>query len=222
MDGKQDGGLPQGPLDFRLRHVHGGGGLGRFLLPEHQVHEQPDDDAENDRPNGTRRTDLRPQDAGGENDGQDVNGRPRVEKGNGRPQPGATLPDAGEKGQHRAGAYRQDGAGHAGHTIGDYLVGTGTQVFHHRSLGNEYRYGTGDKKSRDQTEQDMLLGIPLGQGQGLDHRMGKTSAVNGQKKKQQEAGDDQRQWFPDALPVDLAGFWLNIVRRNIQCFILTG
>jgi hypothetical protein len=58
--GKQEGGLPQRPVDFRFRHVNGSGNLGFFLLAEHQVHEQPDDDAENNRPHGTRRTDLRP------------------------------------------------------------------------------------------------------------------------------------------------------------------
>jgi hypothetical protein len=89
-------------------------------------------------------------------------------------------------------------------------------------LGHENRYGTGNKKGRHQAEQDMLLGIPFCQGQGLDDRMGKANAVNGKEKKQQETGDDQGQWFPDALPVDLAGFWLDIaIRRTVQGFILT-
>ncbi len=69
----------------------------------------------------------------------------------------------------------------------------------------------------------MFLGIPFCQSQGLDHRLGKPGAVHGQEEEKQKSADDQTQGFPDALPVDLAGFGLDIIIRSIlYCFILTG
>ncbi len=46
----------------------------------------------------------------GVGDGQDVDGGTDKQEGDGRSQPGAALPDAGEQRQDGAGAHRQDEA----------------------------------------------------------------------------------------------------------------
>ncbi|VTR65834.1 hypothetical protein DESC_370203 [Desulfosarcina cetonica] len=203
--GEQEGSLPQGTFHLGRGHVHGRGGLGRLLLAEQQMHEQPDDHTEDDSPHGAGHTDIRPQDACGEDDGQHIDRRTGVEKSDGRSQAGAALPDAGKQRQHRTGTDGQDRAGNAGHPVGEHLAGAGAQVFHHRALGDEDRHPSGNEERRHQAEQDMFLGIPFGQGQGLDHRMAETGVIHGQEEEEQKTADDHGKRFPDRLPVDEAG-----------------
>ncbi len=93
------------------------------------MHEQPDDHTEDDSPHGAGHTDIRPQDACGEDDGQHIDRRTGVEKSDGRSQAGAALPDAGKQRQHRTGTDGQDRAGNAGHPVGEHLAGAGARYF---------------------------------------------------------------------------------------------
>lgn len=72
------------------------------------------------------------------------------------------------------------------------------QVFHHRALGDEDRHPSGNEERRHQAEQDMFLGIPFGQGQGLDHRMAETGVIHGQEEEEQKTADDHASGFQTA------------------------
>ena len=72
------------------------------------MHEQADDDAEGYGPHRPGNAQLRPENAGRENNGQDIDGRPGVEKGGGRAQARSHFVDAGKERQNGAGTDRQD------------------------------------------------------------------------------------------------------------------
>jgi hypothetical protein len=130
-----------------------------------------DDDAEHHRAKGAGNAQLRPEDTRSQHDGQNVDGRSRIEKGRGRAQAGAHAIDTREQGQNGTGADRQNRPGHRSDPIGQHLVGPGAEIFHDRGLADENPYRAGNEKGRHQAQQDMLAGIILQQVEGFPDRI---------------------------------------------------
>ena len=105
--------LPEGTVTLLLvaeKHFLRICGFGALFLQEDQVHQQADDDAEGNRTHGACNAQLPAQHAGGQHDGQHVDGRPGIEEGDGRAEARAAHIDAPEERQDGAGADREDGA----------------------------------------------------------------------------------------------------------------
>ena len=188
-------------FDLLGRHGHLDRELGIFLLAENKGHRGPDDDTQQHRADGPGRTHFRPQDSRRQDDGQDVDGRPGIEEGRSRTEARAHPVDAGEERQDGAGTDGEDGAGDRGHAIGQDFVGLGAQVFHHRGLADEDADRPGDEKGRDQTEQDMLLGIPFDQMEGLEDGIVKTDGTDRQIITGQKNTNYQQEILPLIFPV---------------------
>ena len=154
---------------------------GQFFLEEEEMHEKPDDHAEQDSTHGAGNSHLRTQDAGRKNDGQDIDGRARVEEGDRRSEACPARVDAREKRKHRTGADGQDRARHRGHTVGQHLVRACSEVFEDRGLRHEHADGSRDEEGRNQTKKHVLPGIPANQGQGLEDRSLKARPLDRQK-----------------------------------------
>ena len=131
------------------------------------MHEQADDDTEHDGADGAGDADLQAENTGGEDDGEDIDGRSGVEKGGGGSQAGAHLVDAGKERQDGTGADGQDRSGDGSDAIGEHLVGAGAEVLHNGGLADKNGDGPGDEESRHQAEQDVLTGVPFDQVQGF-------------------------------------------------------
>jgi hypothetical protein len=162
---------------------------------------------------------LRTEDGGGQDDGQDVDGRAGIEKGTCRTEPRPHAVDAGEEGQDGAGADRQDRPGDRGDPVGERLVGLGPEVLHHRRLADENPHRPGNEEGRHQAEQHMLLRVPLDQVQrfpeGVFHPPARLQPVDRQPVAGREDGEDRSERFPFLFPVhsDILGltmaFWRN-------------
>ena len=160
-------------------------------IAEDEMHEETNDDAEHHRADRTGDAEAGTEDARGEDDGQHVDGRARVEERRRRAEPGAALVDAGEERQHRARADRQDGARDGGHRVRHPLAGARAQVAQHRRLADEQPDGPGDEERRHQAEQHVLARVPVAEDEALAHRVPQPRAVHGQEPEQGEGAEDE-------------------------------
>ncbi len=162
----------------------GNDGLGEggfpLVVAENEVHQKTDDDAEHDGPDSAANSEFDAQYPGGENDGQGIDRRSGVKKGRSRADARAHSIDSGKQGQNGAGADGQHRAGDRGHPVGHDLARAGAEIFHHRSLAHENGNAAGDEKGRHQAQQDMLPGIPAGQGKGFGDGAVEAGGSNGQ------------------------------------------
>jgi hypothetical protein len=104
--GKIDDILPQGTFHIGFWHVHGCLGFGFFFFSKEKMHDQPDDDAKDDCAYRSCNTDGKPKNPSRQYNGQHIDGRTGIKKGNGWSKPCPPLPDACKKRQDRTGADR--------------------------------------------------------------------------------------------------------------------
>jgi len=165
------------------------------------MHQQADDDRKNDGADSARYAQFQAENAGGEDDGQNVDRRPGVEERCGWPKARAHMIDPGKERQHRAGADRQDRARNRGDPVGQPLVRFRAEVFHHRLLADKDADRPGYKKGRHQAEQHMLARVPFDQVKGLHDRVVEPFAADGHIVQKKKCADDPEQSLELFFPV---------------------
>ena len=179
------------------------------------MHQHADNNTEGNCAHGTGDAHFRSEHPGGEDDGQDIDCRTGIEKGRGRSESRAPEIDTGKQRQHGTGTDRQNGARDRGHPIGQDLVGLGTQVLHDRSLADKDTDGPGDEKGRHQTENHMLLRVPLDQVKGFQNCVIEALRADRQIVAAEKYGHDKRERFPLILPVH--AIVLSIIKFHSIC-----
>ena len=122
---------------------------------EQQRHDQADADAEGERQHEARNRQIRPDDAAGVDQRQDVGRRREEQEGDRRAEARALLVDAGEERNDGARAHRQQRTRGGGGRVGHGLAGVAPEEAGDGLLGDQRRHRAGDEEGRQQAQQHV-------------------------------------------------------------------
>ncbi len=145
---KRDGGAK------RLFGIRGGKATRRcfgpcgFFAAIDQMHDHADHNGKSNCADTACDADFRTKNFGRDHNGNDVDRRTGIEKGNGRAQTGPAFVNATKQGQYRAGTHREKRPRDRGNTQGNRPGCIGAKILHDRSLTDINRHRTGNDKGR--------------------------------------------------------------------------